>query len=536
MATDTPVAGEDALAHLLHALAGTAVSLQWQGAGDPALARPILQPGVVLLPPALADDHLQATAAIAHAAGHLRFSTPGQAPGKLKAMGTSVVSLIEDARIERLMIRRFPGLRWTFLRAAQAAYARGVGAPDGFSDLLARLHLCLLDPTRADDGYWVAKGRRLFAEAVDRLDDPVPFRHLGEIIAADLGQMRVRMNLHGEPVPYAYGDDHSFLWQHGNSADDAAQDIVQHSPPPEDAAPGEPQPAAAVEAVPHVYPEWHERLERLRPDWVTVRESRFVVPGEAPATRRRAPAQVRRRQWLDRGVRLRRQWEGDDIDLDAAIEHLLDLRMGQTPSGGLHLRTGRGPRPRSLLVLVDLSVSSADRTADGTPIMDCIRAAATALVAGAAAAGDSVAVHGFCSDGRRAVDYLRIADFGEADAAAVDARLAALVPHHSTRLGAAIRHATTLLGQTHALRRQLVVLGDAVPYDIDVFEPGYLAADAREAVRAARRTGIEVAALAFDAGEAQVPVGVFGRRQTRVLLRAESLGRVLGQLGEVLAA
>jgi Mg-chelatase subunit ChlD len=535
MAEAATAAREDALGHLLHALAGAPVALQWQRAGDPAQARPILQPGVVLLPPALADDPRQATAAIAHAAGHLRFSTPAQAPGKLKAMGISVVSLIEDARIEHLMIQRFPGLRRTLLAAAQASYAAGVGAPDGFSDLLARLHLGLLDPARADAGYWVDKGRRLFAAAADRLDDPEPFRRLGEVIAADLGQMRVRMNLHGEPVPYAYGDDHSFLWQHGKSSDDSAQEIVQHSPPP-DAAPGEPQPAAAVEAVPHVYPEWHERLERLRPDWVTVRESRFVAPGEAPAGRTRPPPRVRQRQWLDRSVRLRRQWEGDDIDLDAAIEHLLDLRTGQTPDGGLHLRTGRGPRPRSLLVLVDLSVSSAERTADGTPVMDCIRAAATALVAAAAAAGDTVAVHGFCSDGRHAVDYVRIADFGEADAQAVDARLAALVPHHSTRLGAAIRHATELLGHTRTPRRQLVVLGDGVPYDIDVFEPGHLAADAREAVRAARRSGIEVAALAFDTGEASVPVGLFGRRHTRVLLRAESLRRLLGQLGEVLAA
>jgi len=534
MQTEPPLSDE-ALGHLFHALAGHAVELQWQ-AGASRDARPILKPGVLLLPPALAQEREQLTAAIAHAAGHLRHSPLGQPAGKLKPMGVAVVSMVEDVRIEALMIQRFAGLRRVFLRAAEATYAAGVGAPDAFSDLLARLHLCMLDPRRKDAGYWVDKGRNLLAEAAEDLDDPARFRRVAEVLANDLGQMRVRMNLHGEPVPYAYGDDHSVLWTHGSTAEDDAQDIVQHTPPPSESPGSDPSAGAAAEAIPHVYPEWHERLDRYRPDWVTVRESRFVPATDAVARRPIALPRVQRRQWLDRDQRLRRQWEGDDIDLDAAIEHLLDLRSGQSPSAGLYQRTGRGPRPRSLLVLVDLSVSSADHTPDGTPIMDCIRRAAVALVGTAAAAGDSVAVHGFCSAGRHAVDYVRIADFGDADPAGVDARLGAITPHHSTRLGAAIRHATGLLAHTLTPRRQLVVLGDGVPYDIDVFEPGYLEADTRDAIRRARRAGIEVAALAFDGGEAQVPVQLFGRRETRVLLRAESLGRVLSQLGEVLAA
>jgi len=530
---DLPLSDE-ALGHLFHALAGQAVDLQWQASGSRD-ARPILQSGVLLLPPALAQERDQLTAAVAHAAGHLRHSTLGQPAGKLKPMGVAVVSMVEDVRIEALMIRRFPGLRRLFLRAAEATYAAGVGAPDGFSDLLARLHLYMLDPRRADAGYWVHKGGELLTEASEDLLDPMRFRRAAEVLANDLGQMRVRMNLHGEPVPYAYGDDHSVLWTHGSTAEDDAQDIVRQTPP-DTAAGADPATIQAVDVITHVYPEWHERLDRYRPDWVTVRESRFALPADA-ATRQAIPLpRVQRRQWLDRDQRLRRQWEGDDIDLDAAIDHLLDLRSGQSPSAGLYQRTGRGPRPRSLLVLVDLSVSSAERTPDGTPIMECIRRAAVALVSTAAAAGDSVAVHGFCSAGRHAVDYVRIADFGDADPAVVDARLAAITPHHSTRLGAAIRHATRLLAHTRTPRRQLVVLGDGVPYDIDVFEPGYLEADSRDAIRSARRVGIEVAALAFDGGESQVPVQLFGRRETRVLLRAESLGRALSRLGEVLAA
>ena len=89
-------------------------------------ARPILQPGVLLLPPALAQQREQLTAAIAHAAGHLRYSPLGQPAGKLKPMGVAVVSMVEDVRIEALMIRRFAGLRRVFLRAAEATYAAGV--------------------------------------------------------------------------------------------------------------------------------------------------------------------------------------------------------------------------------------------------------------------------------------------------------------------------------------------------------------------------------------------------------------------------
>ena len=78
----------------------------------------------------------------------------------------AVISVIEDARVEILFIRAFPGLKQLCakLHTAQADQANTVG------DYLNRLARALLDGDY-QDGDWIAEGRVLFAQATDRLSD-----------------------------------------------------------------------------------------------------------------------------------------------------------------------------------------------------------------------------------------------------------------------------------------------------------------------------------------------------------------------------
>jgi nitric oxide reductase activation protein len=50
-----------------------------------------------------------------------------------------------------------------------------------------------------------------------------------------------------------------------------------------------------------------------------------------------------------------------------------------------------------------------------------------------------------------------------------------------------------------------------MPADIDVFDPQYLVADARAAVRAARRTGVQVSALGIGAVDAAQMRQIYGQ-------------------------
>ena len=108
----------------------------------------------------------------------------------MKPLQVALVTLIEDARIETLAMRKLPGLRrlWSSYHLAEPA---GIATAPA---LLARLARALFDPGFVDDDGFIAKGRRLFTAAQDRIDDPAISREIGMLLGNDLGQLRVQFN------------------------------------------------------------------------------------------------------------------------------------------------------------------------------------------------------------------------------------------------------------------------------------------------------------------------------------------------------
>src|SRR6185437_10274220 len=111
----------------------------------------------------------------------------------------------EDARVETLAMRRFPGLRrlWAPFYIARA---EGGTAPA----LLARMARALFEPRFHDPHGFVDKARRLFDEA--DMHEPVAMRAIGGLIGNDLGQMRVQFNARDWTIEPAYRDDNLGLW------------------------------------------------------------------------------------------------------------------------------------------------------------------------------------------------------------------------------------------------------------------------------------------------------------------------------------
>ena len=248
--------------------------------------RPVLTPTHLLVP----DDYTVLDgaggrsrlycAAVAHAVAHLHYSMPARAVRTLKPMGIAVVSAIEDARVEHLLLRDFPGVRGWFVDSLAAP-------PDpgdlSFAALLSRLDRVLIDATSMDDNYWVNKARRLFDETMASagLEDYDAFRAMASILANDLGQMRVRFNPQQYVVPAPYRDDNSYLWDHGEPKtppDDNVELLTKGARAPIDVTPRQSESteqiagAAEMELGRFSYPEWDRRIERLRPDWCTVIE------------------------------------------------------------------------------------------------------------------------------------------------------------------------------------------------------------------------------------------------------------------------
>lgn len=534
-----------ALGLLLGALSRRSLTLQTLASASPspsAAVRAVLSATHLLLPAPVMQQTTLARAAVAHAAAHLLYSPPAQAAGTLKPLGLAVASTIEDARVEALLMQRLPGVRRWFLHAQPAHDPHGLDVPS----LLARLGHALLDGRYADGNHWVHKGRTLFSATVRDygLQDHAAFRRLASILANDLGQMRVRLDPQQCVVPAAYRDDHSYLWQHGATADHATEtlQVPAAPPPPADASATDTPPADRADqpdsSICHLYPEWDYRLQRERADWCTVRE---VVP--PVATRPASPlaaepaAPWRSRRRLNRNQRLRRQWEGEELDLDAAIDVQVERRLALAPDGRLFVRPGSEAPRCSVLVLLDLSASTGDVAAGSTQPLLAVEQQAALLLARAAQAGqDRLAIHGFASNTRAAVQYLRLLDFGTPLDAARTQRLLGTRAAGSTRMGAALRHATRCLLAEPVGPRAIVLVTDGAPSDVDVFDARYLTEDARAAVLAARRLGVQCNGLVVDPGADAYARRIFGWRGYRVVERAAQLPHVLQAIHEQLAA
>jgi Mg-chelatase subunit ChlD len=493
---------------------------------DVAPKRPVLSSAHLLLPSDYSSldssgPDLLFRASVAHAAAHLIHSPAAQPAGTLKPMSLAIISAMEDARAEQLLMRDLPGTRAWFLPLLKTSLQ-----PEGlsFAALVSRMNYALIDPTYQDDNYWVNKARTLFDGLATSLHDYTSFREIASVLANDLGQMRVRFHPQQYVVPAPYRDDNSFLWTYPETTTPQSVKELQvessltgmSSPQDNDE-----QVTTGQELRRLQYPEWDYRRDLLRPDWCTVIERRSLGPsashrmlGRTSMVRVKLPMTA----GLTRNARLRRQPEGEELDLDAAIEHTIDRRRGHSPEHRVFTRPGTRQRSMSLLLLLDLSASTGDiAPGEGRSFLDMEKEAAHALVQGARSAGHRIAAHGFSSNTRECVNYYRLLDFDATLDESSSASIEACTARYSTRMGAAIRHAASLISIEASERRVIVVITDGTPSDIDVFDNDYLVRDAQLAAEDARRAGIATCGIAVDEGGADYMRRIVGREYCRIV-------------------
>lgn len=495
------------------------------GAHDEA-APFLTQQGLDLPPPPTGLEGAEAAAwqraAAAHAAAHLVFSRRLFARAGVAPVTQALVDVLEDARVEALARRALPGLRALWTRWHTASPADG----QGFAALLARLARALADPAYDDPHPWVRKGRSLFfLDAAGEVVSPaqgLALRRMASALGHDLGQMRMAFDPRTHRIVPSYRDDNRWLW--------LAPEQEQAARPPgmSPSAQDEHAPDAAVVPPERVYPEWDARIGRLRASWCEVRERRpsptVTQGGTAPpaglqaalaATLRRLARAHSRRAGL-------RALDGEGFDIDAAIDAAAARRQRLPFDPRVHLRPSKAPGGGAAFLLIDTSASS-------EASLPLAVAAAETLALALLDAGWRVVVQGFESEGRRAVTLWRVLDAGERWDDQARGRLHALRAVHSTRLGAALRHAVDLLAACPAPRRRLWLLGDADAHDVDIHEPGYLAADARHAVQAARQQGIGMRALVCADDDSEAAARIFGPGGWARMRNLAELPRVLDE-------
>ncbi|MGW4485525.1 VWA domain-containing protein [Amycolatopsis sp. NPDC004368] len=266
------------------------------------------------------------------------------------------------------------------------------------------------------------------------------------------------------------------------------------------------------------YPEWDHRAGRYLADWCLVREKRprsgRSGRGHSDALRRNRAllpaltAQLERMAPLGRRRRTRLR-HGDDLDLDACVEAMADLRTGRTPGEAVYSALEPVAREVAVAFALDLSSSTAERLPerdDGVRrILDLERESVALLLEAVERVGDSYGVYGFSGTGREDVVLSVVKSLDEPRTPATLRRLTGLVPQHTTRMGPAIRHLTRRLAAHDAQAKLLVLLSDGRPFDLDYGQQygedavlDYALADTTRALAEARRAGVRPYLITVD--------------------------------------
>lgn len=506
-------------------------------------------------------------AAAAHCAAHVVTTRERIDADRLNTLQQICVGLIEDARVEALAIRRFPRLKefWGQFHVAEPT-GDSVGAYFG------RIARALLDPAYRDADPLVVWARDNFATA--DLETNAMALDLGLALADEFRRRGLPFSAYRDVPAVPYRDDNRYLWEYEEydyqqaiaagytpeqqvrkyvsvsemvneveveTAGDDAQEIWVCATEffDDDGISFNEKEGKEPAAEPRHYDEFDYHIQLNRPSWATVLEKRpkfgdLAVVDKIIDDNRKVTQRLK--YLLDalqpQGVqRIRKLEEGDEVDINAAIRSLVDIRLGSHPDPRVMMRSVRKTRDIAVMVLLDLSESTNDKVAgQDYTVLELQRAATVLLSEAIHKVGDAFALHGFYSDGRHNVFYHRYKDFDQPWNDIPKARLAGMEGRFSTRMGAAIRHAGHHLSQVRAAKKLLLVITDGEPADIDVRDPQYLRYDAKKAVEDVGRLGVTPFCLTLDPRADQYVARIFGQKNYLILDHVERLPERLPQL------
>ena len=265
--------------------------------------------------------------------------------------------------------------------------------------------------------------------------------------------------------------------------------------------------------APVTYDEWDFRRADFRKNWVNVQEKELPLlhTSFVRTVQDRYQGQIirlrRQFEMLRQAERfVRRQKEGEDIDLDAVVESLADSRAGLAPSERLFVRLQRDQRDIAVLFLIDMSNSTQGWV--GQTIKESLVLLCEALTV----VGDRYGIYGFSGMRRLRSEFFHIKGLDEPYDDVVRQRIGSIAPREYTRMGPALRHATSLLRRVEARTRLLITLSDGKPEDYDDYKGEYAIEDTRHALLEARAAGIHPFCITIDRQAHEYMDHMYGER------------------------
>ena len=516
----------------------------------------------------------------AHMASHLCYTTSAISAEQLSPAQMFFIGFMEDARVEYKATNDFPGLKKLWIKLLK--HADDDEEPEHPALLLMEhIALMLLDSSvKSDDDEINSFVQRFHNEIEDHQDDGQFSWHMGvelfNLFAARKAVPSLRIL---ERIRIPYRDDNRYIWEvkelswnlglehlaasqpqlrrtvsvmeMANEVDcelagDDAQEIwtcatemYPYEDDLENTKSFNEMWGKEPVSEPYHYQEWDYQIQLHRPDWATVYERR--QPKGNPEDIENIltaykPIAHRIKQIIDlltpEGVqRVRNMEDGDEIDINAAVDAMIAIRMGVQPNPRITMRNVLKSRDLAVVVLMDLSESTneAMQGSDKT-VLELTREAATLVSTAINGIGDPFALHGFASDGRHDVQYYRFKDFNQHFDDDAKSRLAGMQGGLSTRMGAAMRHAGWHLLKQPERRKLLLIVTDGEPADIDERDPQHLRHDTKKAVEELYSKGVLSYCLTLDPLADNYVKRIFGENNYTIIDNVDRLPEKLPTL------
>jgi len=290
----------------------------------------------------------------------------------------------------------------------------------------------------------------------------------------------------------------------------------------------------------YFYDEWDFRAMDYKPRWCAVRERVLDEGGDEyyEGIMREYAGLVNETQRQFELLRpetfrkIKKLEDGEDIDLDAAIDFISSKRAGHGDAAKIYWRRNKIERDVAVAFLLDMSASTDEeidkrrpRNATDTSdprryyqwlaqnrtqalmeppkrIIDLEKESLVLLTRALETIHDAYGIFGFSGYGRENVEYFVIKDMDEPFDDRIRRRIDKVTPIRSTRMGPAIRHTTWKLEQSDAKARILFLVSDGRPqdhgYGRDRTEKEYAIHDTHKALVEAKHKGIVPFALTVD--------------------------------------
>ena len=211
----------------------------------------------------------------------------------------------------------------------------------------------------------------------------------------------------------------------------------------------------------------------------------------------------------------KRQTQGDEFDIDAITDLYVDVHSKRTPSENIYISNRKKEKDLSILILLDISLSS-DGYAAGNRVIDVEKEVSILFGEILNEFNIDFCIDSFYSKTRNFSTYLTVKDFDENWNIAKN-KIGAIEPNGYTRIGAALRHAGARLDTRNTKNKWVILISDGKPNDYDKYEGKYGVNDVKQALRELNNRNINSYALAIEAQAKYYLPQMFGQNHYQIL-------------------